>query len=64
MDMPNSSYHQYDFIKDAGKGTVEKEIVFPKATIGEHFIRIGYYHYPPYTQATDVLQFKIIPQFD
>lgn len=64
MDMPNSSYHQYDFTKDAGKGTVEKEIVYPKATIGEHFIRIGYYHYPPYTQATDVLQFKIIPQFD
>ena len=64
MDMTNSSYHQYSFDRDAGKGTVEKEIVYPKATIGEHFIRICYNHYPPYTQATDVLQFKIIPQFD
>ena len=63
MDWKNSSDCQYIFDADAGKGIIEKEIVYPKTTIGEHFIRIRYQH-SGMGKTTDGLQFKIIPQFD
>lgn len=63
MDWKNSGECQYTFITDAGKGIIEKEIVYPKTTIGEHFIRIKYTH-SGMGKTTDGLQFKIIPQFD
>ena len=63
MDWKNSSDCQYTFDADAGKGITEKEIVYPKTTIGEHFIRIRYQH-SGMGKTTDGLQFKIIPQFD
>ena len=63
MDWKNSNDCQYVFDADAGKGIIEKEIVYPKTTIGEHFIRIRYQH-SGMGKTTDGLQFKIIPQFD
>ena len=63
MDWKNSNDCQYTFDTDAGKGIIEKEIVYPKTTIGEHFIRIRYTH-SGMGKTTDGLQFKIIPQFD
>ena len=63
MDWKNSNDCQYTFDADAGKGIIEKEIVYPKTTIGEHFIRIKYRH-SGMGKTTDGLQFKIIPQFD
>ena len=63
MDWNNNNDCQYTFDADAGKGIIEKEIVYPKTTIGEHFIRIRYLH-SGMGKTTDGLQFKIIPQFD
>ena len=63
MDWKNNNDCQYTFDADAGKGIIEKEIVYPKTTIGEHFIRIKYQH-SGMGKTTDGLQFKIIPQFD
>ena len=63
MDWKNSGDCQYIFDAYAGEGIIEKEIVFPKTTIGEHFIRIRYQH-SGMGKTTDGLQFKIIPQFD
>lgn len=63
MDWKNSNDCQYIFDADAGKGIIEKEIVYPKTTIGEHFIRIRYQH-SGMGKTTDGLQFKIVPQFD
>ena len=63
MDWKNSNDCQYIFDAYAGKGIIEKEIVYPKTTIGEHFIRIRYQH-SGMGKTTDGLQFKIIPQFD
>ena len=63
MDWKNNNDCQYTFDADAGKGIIEKEIVYPKTTIGEHFIRIRYQH-SGMGKTTDGLQFKIIPQFD
>ena len=63
MDWKNSGDCQYIFDADAGKGIIEKEIVYPKTTIGEHFIRIRYQH-SGMGKTTDGLQFKIVPQFD